>query len=61
MNINNVSSPTILSLNIKMSKTDQGRVGCQVVIGKTNDDLGPVTALWEYLIRRGNHPGALFQ
>ena len=54
-------SPSIVSLNIKISKTDQGRVGCQVVIGKNNDDLRPVTALLDYLARHRNHPGTLFQ
>jgi len=54
-------SPSIVYLNIKIPKTDQERVGCQVVIGKTIDDLCPVTALLDYLARRGNHPGALFQ
>ena len=55
------SSPSLISLNIKLSKTDQGRVDCQVVLGKTNDDLCPVTELLEYLARRGGHSGALFQ
>ena len=55
------TSPSLISLNIKYSKTDQGRVGCQVVLGKTQDDLCPVTALLEYLARRGTSPGALFQ
>ena len=36
----NLSCTNVISLNIKLSKTDQGRVGCQVVLGKTNDDLG---------------------
>ena len=54
-------SPSVISLNIKCSKTDQGRVGCQVVLGRTGDDLCPVTALLNYLARRGSEPGALFQ
>jgi len=48
------TSPSAISLNIKYSKTDQGRVGCQVVLGKTQDDLCPATALLEYLARRGS-------
>ena len=59
--VDNATNPTIISLNIKHSKTDQGRVGCQVVLGKTNDELCPVTALLQYLARRGGCPGALFQ
>jgi len=33
-----------------------------VVFGKSNNDLCPVTALLDnYLARRGNYPGVLFQ
>ena len=57
----NPSDPTVISLNIKLSKMDRSTVGCQVVLGKTNDDLCPVMALLEYLAKRRGHPGALFQ
>ena len=57
----NPSDPTVIFLNIKLSKMDQGRVRCQVVLGKTNDDLCPVTTLLEYLARRRGYPGTLFQ
>ena len=46
---------------IKKSKTDQGRKGVKVFIGKTSDDLCPVTALLSYLASRGADPGALFR
>ena len=59
--VDNATSPALISLNIKCSKTDQGRVGIRVVLGKTSDDLCPVSALLKYLSRRGNKPGALFQ
>ena len=32
-----------------------------MVLGKTNDELCPVTALLQYLVRRGGRPGPLFQ
>ena len=51
----------MISLNIKCSKTDQGRVGCQVVLGRTGDDLCSVSALANYLGRRGGSSGALFR
>ena len=53
--------PSVISLNIKYSKTDQGRVGVRVILGRTGDDLCPVSALLSYLSRRGSKPGALFQ
>ena len=59
--VDNIDSPSLISLNIKYSKTDQRRVGIPVVLGKTGDDLCPVSALLQYLSRRGSKAGALFQ
>ena len=56
-----VASPSVISLNIKCSKTEQGSVGCQVILGKTGDNLCPIAALLDYLARRGDKPGALFE
>jgi len=55
----NPSDHTVILLNIKLSKTGQGRVGCQVILGKTNDELCPVMALLQYLARHGGLPGAM--
>ena len=54
------ADPTVISLNIKQSKTDQGRIGIKVIVGRTGDDICPVSALLRYLARRGSKPGALF-
>ena len=59
--LDNAASQSVISLNIKCSKTDQGRVGCQVILGKTGDDLCPIMALLDYLARQGDKPGTLFQ
>jgi len=61
ISVDNADNPKVISLFIKQSKTDQGRVGVRVILGKTDDDLCPVLALLEYLERRGGHQGALFQ
>ena len=58
--VDNAESPNMISLNIKRSKTDQGAVGVRVILGKTDNDLCPVSALLAYLARRGDSPGALF-
>jgi len=55
------SRPNTISLLIKQSKTDQERKGVTVIIGKTGDDICPVSALLSYLALRGNRPGPLFQ
>ena len=49
--VHNATSSLMISLNIKCSKTDQGRVCCQVILGKTVDDLCPIMALLDYLTR----------
>ena len=59
--MDNIDSPSLISLNIKYSKTDQSRIGIRVVLGKTGDDLCPVSVLLQYLSRRGSKAGALFQ
>ena len=59
--IDNAVTTKVISLLIKQSKTDQGRVGARVILGMTDNDLCPVSALLGYLVRRRNHQGALFQ
>ena len=58
---NNSHNPSIISINIKKSKTDQSRRGVKVFIGSTNDDLCPVLALLKYLEFRGSKKSSLFQ
>ena len=55
------SHPSSISLRIKLSKTDQGRQGVTIILGRTDDDLCPVAALLNYLALRGNSPGPLFR
>ena len=59
--VDNGLSPNTISIKFKHSKTDQFRKGVKVVMGRTNDDLYPITALLPYLIHRGDAPGPLFQ
>ena len=59
--MNNAASSSMMSLNIKCSKTNQHRVGCLVILGKTVDDHCPIMALLDYLIRRRDKSGALLQ
>ena len=39
LSIDNTVNPKVISLMITHSKTDQGRVGVQLILGRTNDDL----------------------
>ena len=54
------TSPTILQVRLKMSKTDPFRHGISIYIGKTGNNLCPVAALLSYLAIRGQHAGPLF-
>uniref|UniRef100_A0A1X7T011 Tyr recombinase domain-containing protein n=1 Tax=Amphimedon queenslandica TaxID=400682 RepID=A0A1X7T011_AMPQE len=50
--IDSHQSPSIIRLTVSRSKTDQFGKGAWVVLGKTDDDLCPVSALLAYLARR---------
>ena len=52
--------PGLIQLTIKCSKTDLFRIGVDVVLGATHDELCPVQALFWYLELRGGIPGPLF-
>ena len=58
--VDNPIAPTIISLLLRRSKTDQVQKGVRVVIGRTGDEICPVTALLRYLAVRGDGPGPLF-
>ena len=55
------SSPSLVKIHIKTSKTDQEQEGADIYVGKTGDILCPVAALLAYLAVRGASPGPLFQ
>ena len=59
--VDNALSPNTISIKLKHSKMDQFKKEVKLVMGRTNDDLCPVTALLPYLIHPGDAPGPLFQ
>ena len=60
ISFDNASSPNIVQIRLKCSKTDPFRQGVNVHVGKTGQTLCPVSALLNYLTIRGNSPGLLF-
>jgi hypothetical protein len=56
----NPTSPKILRICIKASKTDPFRQGVNIHIGRTENSLCPVSAILNYLIACGTAPGLLF-
>ena len=58
--VDQLPNPSSISLQLKRSKTDQLMKGVKLVLGRTHDELCPVSALLSYLARRGAAPGPLF-
>ena len=54
------SSPQVIQLRIKQSKTDPFRQGINLYLGKTGKEICPIKALLPYLVLRGDRPGPLF-
>ena len=59
--VDNALAPQVISINLKRSKSDQFMKGVKLVLGRTNDNLCPVTALLTYLSHHGNSLGPLFR
>lgn len=53
--------PTVLKVRLKMSKTDQMRQGCTLVVGRTGSKLCPVAAVLGFMAASGRRQGPLFQ
>ena len=61
LSVDSLQSPSMLKVNIKVSKTDPFRTGVQVVVGKVEGPLCPVSATLRYLVARGRRDGPLFR
>jgi hypothetical protein len=55
------ASPAILQIKIKQSKTDLFRRGVELYVGRTGSNLCAVSAMLDYLNKRGMSPGPLFR
>ena len=53
-------SPQTIQLHIKQSKTDPFRQGVNIYLGRTDQDICSVRAIFAYLATRGSKPGPLF-
>lgn len=54
------TSPSIVRLSIKQSKTDPFRLGVEIFLGQTGTEICPVGALVRYIGVRPSNPGPLF-
>ncbi len=55
------TNPTLVKVRLKMSKTDQTRQGCTLVVGRTGAKLCPVAAILGFIVASGHKQGPLFQ
>ena len=58
--IDNPANPSTIQVRIKASKTDPFRKGVDIYVGRTNNDLCPISAMLAYLSIRGGGTGPLF-
>ena len=61
LSVDDPSNPRVVKLRLKASKTDPFRKGVDIVVGRTDNKLCPVSAMMAYLAIRGNHAGFLFK
>ena len=59
--VDNLSDPSVLQVRIKASKTDPFRKGVDIFLGRTGDDICPISAMLAYVAVRGDEPGPLFR
>ena len=58
--VDSLENPQMLKVRLKASKTDPFRVGIDIYVGRTKNDLCPVAAVLAYMALRGQGPGPLF-
>jgi hypothetical protein len=53
-------NPSMVQIHLKRSKCDQFGAGSDIVVGRTGEDVCPVTAILEYIATRGCRSGPFF-
>ncbi len=60
VSVDNLTTPSMLKIHLKCSKTDPFGKGVDVIVGKTSNNLCPIRAVLDYLMARGPGAGPLF-
>ena len=60
LTLDNRSSPQLVGIKIKQSKTDPFRKGTTIFLGRSGKAICPVEAITSYLAVRSPQPGPLF-
>lgn len=59
--VDSTANPRVLKVRIKASKTDPFRVGVNIFVGRTGNELCPVAAVLAYMVLRGPGAGPFFR
>ena len=57
---NRTTDPSMVKVHLKQSKCDQFGAGVDIIVGRTNGPLCPITAILTYIARRQDQPGPFF-
>ena len=60
ISVDSRTTPSMIQVHIKQSKTDPFRQGVHLCLGKTDNDVCPINGILPYLIVRKGTPGPLF-
>ena len=60
ISVDSIEAPSSLKVRIKKSKTDPFRLGVDIFVGRTGNELWPVAAVLAYMVKRGPNPGPFF-
>ena len=60
ISVDSIEAPSSLKVRIKESKTDPFRLGVDIFVGRTGNELWPVAAVLAYMVKRGPNPGPFF-
>ena len=58
--VDNHTAPRMVQVHLKKSKCDQFGKGSDIIMGRTDSLLCPVSAIIQYITVRGNQPGPFF-
>ena len=58
--IDNPAAPRLVCIQFKTSIIDQLGAGLDIIVGHTDSDLCPVSAILSYIFLRGTKPGPFF-
>ena len=61
ISVDSTDKPQVIRIRIKASKTDPFRVGANIFVGRTDNDLCPVAVILAFTTFRGPGPGPFFR